>query len=72
MTSVAFTVKGMSCSGCARSVERKLLATPGVQSAVVDLEAATATVTFDETATDRDALKKAVESLGFDVVGGEG
>lgn len=72
MTSVAFTVKGMSCAGCARSVERKLLATPGVQSAIVNLEAATATVTYDETATDCNALEKAVESLGFDVVYGKG
>lgn len=69
MASVVFAVKGMSCSGCARSIERKLLATPGVQSAAVDLEAATANVTFDDAVTDAHALEKAVEGLGFEVNG---
>ena len=37
----------MTCGNCARSVERKLAATPGVTKATVDLQAASATVEYD-------------------------
>jgi len=68
MASVQMTVKGMSCSGCARGIERRLNATPGVQSASVDLDAGSASITYDETVTDAYSLEKVIESLGFDVV----
>ena len=68
MATATFNVKGMSCMGCARSIERRLGVTPGVQAASVDLDAATASVTYDETVTDTYSLEKIIESLGFDVV----
>jgi len=68
MTSVSFNVQGMSCSGCAQSVERRLMSTPGVQSASVDLVSATANITFNEQTTNANSLEKVIESLGFDVV----
>ncbi len=68
MTTVQFSVKGMSCSGCARSIERKLASTPGVQTATVDLDHALANVDFDEHVTDANSLEKVIESLGFDVL----
>lgn len=68
MADVQFNVKGMSCMGCARSIERRLLSTPGVQAASVDLDAAIASVTFDDTVTNPSALEKVIESLGFDIV----
>jgi Cu+-exporting ATPase len=57
----------MTCGGCARSVEKKLSATPGVNGAKVDLAAATATVDFDPSRTGVPALVTAVEQLGFSV-----
>lgn len=72
MTLVDFHVKGMSCAGCAQSIERRLRSTPGVQSADVDLANAVAHVTYDETAVSPDALEKTIEALGFDVVYGMG
>ncbi len=68
MPEVKFNVEGMSCGGCARSVERKLLNTMGVKSAVVDLAAAQADVQYEEGVVDPARLTAAIESLGFKVV----
>ena len=57
----------MTCGNCARSVERKLSATPGVSKAQVDLAGAKATVEYDPARTNFDALAAAVESLGYQV-----
>ena len=68
MVTIQMTVKGMSCSGCANSITRRLNATPGVQSASVDLDSGIADITFDDAVTDAYSLEKVIESLGFDVV----
>ena len=67
---VTLPVTGMTCGGCARSIERKLAATPGVASAKVDLEGATATVRFDPGRTEIPKLVAAIEQLGFQVPAG--
>ena len=66
---VTLPVSGMTCGGCARSVEKKLASTAGVASAKVDLEAATATVQFDPGCTELPKLVAAIEQLGFQVPG---
>ena len=68
MAAVDFNVKGMSCSGCARSIERRLSVTPGVRTVSVDMDAGTASVDYDENVTEPNSLEKIIESLGFDVV----
>ena len=60
-------VRGMTCANCARSVERKLGATPGVSKAAVDLKAATATVEYDSDMTKPETLADAVRALGYEV-----
>ena len=72
MAKAEFAVTGMTCGACARTVERKLVSTPGVSAAQVDLENAKATVEYDEDRTDRTQLVSAVESLGYQVHGGSG
>jgi copper chaperone CopZ len=64
---VSLPVSGMTCGNCARTVERKLAATPGVLKARVDLAAAQATVEYDPARTNAQALAAAVESLGYQV-----
>jgi copper chaperone CopZ len=64
---VTLPVSGMTCGGCARSVEKKLSSTAGVVRAKVDLDAATATVEFDPARTAVPALVAAVEQIGFSV-----
>jgi copper chaperone CopZ len=64
---VTLPVTGMTCGGCARSIEKKLTATPGVANAKVDLEGARATVEFDPSRTEVPKLVAAIEQLGFQV-----
>lgn len=67
LQTVAIPVSGMTCGNCARSIERKLSATPGVAKAQVDLAGATATVDFDPDRTSRQELAAAIEKLGYQV-----
>ena len=57
----------MTCGNCARSVQRKLSATPGVTKATVDLASASATVEYDALAVQPEALAAAVRQLGYEV-----
>lgn len=68
MANIDLRIMGMSCQGCAQSVERRLLSTPGVERATVDLANATASVTYDEQITTPYSLEQAIQALGFDVV----
>ena len=61
------SVGGMTCGNCSRSVERKLIATPGVNKATVDLVNACATVDYDADVVNPEALANAVRQLGFEV-----
>jgi len=63
---VTLQVSGMSCGGCAGSVQRALAQHPGVRSAAVNLAHKNATVDFDPAATTLDALAQAVRSAGYD------
>ncbi|NLM46096.1 MAG: heavy-metal-associated domain-containing protein [Firmicutes bacterium] len=58
-------VDGMSCKHCKMRVEKALQTLEGVQEAVVDLEAGTAEVTYDEAKISREALIEAVADAGY-------
>ena len=60
-------VEGMMCNHCKATVEKALSGVPGVTSAVVDLEAKTATVSLAEDVADS-ALFDAVKAKGFEPV----
>jgi copper chaperone CopZ len=60
-------IRGMTCGNCARGVERKLSATPGVTKATVDLQGASATVEYDAGKVTPEALAAAVRQLGYEV-----
>ena len=61
------TVEGMFCPHCSARVEKALGAVAGVASAVVDLEAKTATITLTEEVAD-EILKAAVTDAGYEVI----
>ena len=65
MSQMVLRIEGMSCGHCKIAVEKALQAVPGVVSASVDLEKKEALI---EGNADRDALAKAVEDAGFEVV----
>ncbi|MGA7240507.1 MAG: heavy metal translocating P-type ATPase [Bryobacteraceae bacterium] len=60
-------VSGMTCSACARSIERKLAKSPGVERALVNLATNTATVEFDSAQTGVAQFVRAIEDLGYAV-----
>jgi cation transport ATPase len=62
------TITGMSCGHCASTVEKALLAVPGVAKAHVDPTSGTAGVSVGDGVTDA-ALSSAVIGAGFAVVG---
>ena len=62
-----FSVSGMTCASCSAHVEKAVAAVPGVQTANVDLESKTATVSVDGSVSD-EALKAAVDGAGYQAV----
>jgi len=62
---LVFNVEGMDCAGCAVTLQGNLEKVPGVTSAAVDFENATATVWHSGSAPDSDKLMKAVREAGF-------
>ncbi|WP_053005751.1 heavy metal translocating P-type ATPase [Kiloniella spongiae] len=61
---IELSVKGMSCAGCVRSVEKALTAVDGVISASPDLISNTATVTFAD-GLDKNLLLKSLADKGY-------
>lgn len=60
------SIEGMRCGHCTASVDKALREIEGVSDVTVDLAAKKAEVEAADTVTD-DALRKAVDDLGFQV-----
>ncbi|HEV8259974.1 MAG TPA: heavy-metal-associated domain-containing protein [Burkholderiales bacterium] len=67
METTVLKVKGMTCSGCVRSVKNVLESIQGVSAAEVSLEKAQATVTYDPVKADVNTMKEAVTDAGYKV-----
>ena len=65
MTTATIEISGMTCGHCVAAVERALRGETGVQEARVDLNSASAQVSFDEGQIGSDALVRAVEGQGY-------
>ncbi len=60
-----FTIEGMTCAvGCAKTIQEKLAAMDGIQSATVDFDKKSATVEFDASKQTSELLLKAVQETG--------
>src|SRR6516164_10989840 len=64
---VDLPVSGMTCVACARSIERTLANTPGVERAHVNFATSTATVEFRPSQAKVGDLIDAIEDLGYGV-----
>jgi P-type Cu+ transporter len=64
---VDLPVSGMTCAACARTIERRLGKTPGVERASVNLATNTATVEFDPARVRVNDFVGAIEDLGYGV-----
>ena len=60
-------IQGMTCGNCARSVEHKLSATPGVTKVTVELDKSRATVEYDVNLVKPEVISNAVRQLGYEV-----
>ncbi len=67
MTTREFPVEGMSCASCAAHVRKALERTEGVDAADVNLAAASARVTYDESLCTPETLRESVRQMGFDL-----
>ena len=65
MSKAIIRVEGMSCTHCKMAVEKAIAAVAGVSSVEVDLKKKTASVSYDEAACGKDALRAAIEDAGF-------
>jgi len=61
-------VTGMSCANCARLIERKVAALPGVGSCAVDLVGEQLTVSYDPDLAGEPGIIDRVRKAGYDVV----
>ena len=68
MASSTYTVKGMTCEHCARSVTEEVTKISGVTDVAVDVAAGRLTVTSAEPIADA-AVTEAVDEAGYEVVG---
>ncbi len=62
---VSMHVSGMTCGTCPISVRHRALQLKGVHAAVVDLNTATATVTYEDSEQTPQAIARAITKLGY-------
>lgn len=65
LTEVVFDVEGMTCAGCAVSLETALNNTSGVDSATVNLEQKSALIRFDPSQVTIERLRTVMDETGF-------
>lgn len=63
-----FPVTGMSCAGCASSVESILRKTEGVEEANVNFAGNNVFVKFDTAIVQKEFLKESLQSAGYDII----
>jgi mercuric ion transport protein len=62
-----FGIDGMDCAACARAVESKLRAVPGVRSATASFEEKNAKVDYDPKSATPSQMEKAIQDAGYRV-----
>jgi len=67
MEVVTLNVTGMTCGGCASSINKALSGYDGVKSSDANADAGTVLVEFDPAVIQRPALEQAVVDAGFDI-----
>ena len=68
MSTSTYTVEGMTCEHCVRSVTEEVSDVPGVTAVDVDLGSGRLTVSAEQPVDDA-AVRAAVSEAGYEVVG---
>lgn len=67
MQDVELPIAGMTCTGCAHTIETHVAGLKGVEASQVSFASRTATVRFDPAITNQALLIESIESLGYHV-----
>ncbi|GAA0696351.1 heavy-metal-associated domain-containing protein [Kitasatospora atroaurantiaca] len=67
-STTTYTVSGMSCGHCEKSVSAEVSAIPGVIEVAADAKAGTVTVS-SRSPLDEDQVRAAVDEAGYELVG---
>ena len=67
MSTETYTVTGMTCDHCGRSVSAEVSAVAGVTAVDVDLATGTVTVTSEQP-VETDEIREAIEEAGYSLV----
>lgn len=65
MTTKTYTIAGMSCGGCVKSLTRVLSSVPGIEPLKIDV--GTAQLKVDEARVSSQTVRDAVARAGFEV-----
>lgn len=65
MKEIKLKIEGMHCTGCSSRLEKVLNNTDGVESATVSFEKKQAIITYNESQTDIEQIKQAIQDAGF-------
>ncbi len=72
MKTITLHISGMSCSGCANTVESALQSLEGVDSVNVELDKETAEISFDDSRVQLSDFEKAIDDSGYTLKGVKG
>jgi copper chaperone len=67
---VKMTVTGMTCGGCENAVKRTLMKLDGVETVSASHSENAVTAVYDSSRVTPDAMKRAIEALGYSAAGG--
>ncbi|MFI5533338.1 heavy-metal-associated domain-containing protein [Kitasatospora sp. NPDC051853] len=67
-STVTYSVTGMTCGHCEKSVHEEVSALPGVLEVLADAKAGTVTVSSDAP-VDEEQLRAAVDEAGYELAG---
>ena len=65
MKEITLKIEGMHCTGCSNRLEKVLNNTDGIEKAEVNFEQKEATITYNESQTNIDKIKEAIQDAGF-------
>jgi Cu+-exporting ATPase len=68
---IILPITGMTCANCVATIERNLKRLPGVQSAEVNLASERASVVFDPSLLNQEAMIERIRRAGYNVAVGE-
>ncbi|MGL2992432.1 heavy-metal-associated domain-containing protein [Flavobacterium sp. TSSA_36] len=64
LQTASMSIEGMTCAmGCAKTIEKKLAESEGVEKATVDFDKKLATISFDKTVQNPESLTKVIEGV---------